>query len=241
MTGIELISSSLRLIGALASGETPPGAEGADSLVILNQMLDSWNSERLSVFTIARQEFSLTTSQQEYTMGSGGDFDVVRPARIERASIIQTANPSQPLELPLEILDTQGWQRVNVKNITSSLPRIVYINYTFPLITLSYWPIPDTARDTALYTWTALTAFTLAADNLFPPGYLKAIRYNLAVDLAPEFGRTTPVEVAVQARESKGIIKAHNTPAPTMTLDVPGGEDRGYYDFYSDQPVGWRY
>ncbi len=55
MTGLELISSSLRLIGVLVSRETP---SGADELVILNQMIDQWNSARLSVFAITTQRRS---------------------------------------------------------------------------------------------------------------------------------------------------------------------------------------
>ena len=240
MNGNDLIASSLRLIGVLASGENATGAEGADGLTILNQLLDEWNSERLIVFTINRQTFSLTVNQQDYTMGTGGNFNVARPQRIERASIIQLSNPAQPLELQIEILDAQGWQRIPVKNIASTLPRVVYINYGFPLITLSYWSIPNVAVDTALYTWTALAAFDLTTDRTFPPAYLKALRYNLAVDLAPEYGRTTPVEVAVQAAESKAKIKSFNTPRPIMRVDIPSGGDEGDYNWITDLPVSGR-
>ena len=244
MTGNELIASSLRLIGALASGETPSGAEGADALVILNQMIDEWNSERLSVFAITTHEFTLVANQQLYTMGKSGspDFNVVRPARIERASIIQLANPSQPLELPIEILNEQGWQRIPVKDISSTLPQVVYIDDAFPLRNLSYWQTPSIEVKTKLYAWTALTAFTLAADNLFPPGYEEAIVYNLAVRLAPEFGRTTPVEVAVVAAESKGVIKSLNTPKYEMSVDAAlrGDGGGGQYNWRSDTPAGRR-
>ena len=45
------INGALRLIGMLAEGETPSAATSADSLTALNQMIDSWNTERLSVFS----------------------------------------------------------------------------------------------------------------------------------------------------------------------------------------------
>ena len=54
MTALELISGSLRLIGVLATKETPPATESADPLLILNQMVDSWNSERPAVFSITK-------------------------------------------------------------------------------------------------------------------------------------------------------------------------------------------
>ena len=244
MTGNELIASSLRLIGALASGETPSGAEGADGLVILNQMIDEWNSERLSVFAQTIHEFTLVANQQLYTMGKDGspDFDVVRPARIERASIVQLSNPSQPLELPIRILNEQGWQAIPVKDITSTLPQVVYIDDAFPNRNLRYWQTPSIEVKTRLYAWTPLAAFTLAGDKTLPPAYLKAIRYNLAVDLAPEFGRTTPVEVAVQAAESKGKLKSLNTPKYEMSVDpaLRGDSGGGQYNWRSDTSAGGR-
>ena len=241
-TGLKIIESSLRLIGALASGETASGAEGVEGLVVLNDMMDEWNSERLSVISQTIHEFTLVANQQLYTMGSGGDFDVVRPARIERASIIQLANPSQPLELPIRILNEQGWQRIPVKDISSTLPQVVYIDDAFPLRNLRYWQTPSIEVKTRLYAWTPLTAFTLAGNQTFPPGYLKALRYNLAVDLAPEFGRTTPVEVAFQARESKGKIKSLNTPKYEMSVDpaLRGDGGGGQYNWRSDTPAGGR-
>src|SRR5690242_5956509 len=86
-TSLDLIKSALRLAGVLGTGETPSAAEGQDALVILNQMLDSWNAERLMIYTVARQVFSLVANKQAYTLGSGGDFDTPRPPKIEYVSI----------------------------------------------------------------------------------------------------------------------------------------------------------
>jgi hypothetical protein len=40
----------MRMIGALASGETPTSAEANDGLVCMTQMLDSWSAERLTIY-----------------------------------------------------------------------------------------------------------------------------------------------------------------------------------------------
>lgn len=125
MNGGDLIASSLRLIGVLASGETPSGPESADALLILQQMLDSWQSERLNVFTISIDEFAMVPGQQTYTYGAGGNFNKPRPARIERMSVVWLANPAQPLELPLSIVDEGGWQAIPIKLINSTLPTVV--------------------------------------------------------------------------------------------------------------------
>ena len=75
ITGTDLISSSMRLIGALGSGETMTAAEASDGLMVLNGMLDSWLAERLMAFSILIQEFPLVANQGTYTLGPGGDFN----------------------------------------------------------------------------------------------------------------------------------------------------------------------
>ena len=50
----EQINGALRLIGALAEGEVPSSETSADALMALNQMLDSWNTERAVLYR--RQE-----------------------------------------------------------------------------------------------------------------------------------------------------------------------------------------
>jgi hypothetical protein len=235
VTGGDLIASSARLIGVLASGETLSGNEIADALVILNQMLDSWNSERLNIWTININEFPLTPGQQTYTLGTGGNFSIARPPKIERMSIVSLLNPAQPLELPLEMLTDAGWQAIPVKLISSSLPTLVYDDGAFPLRNLNYWCIPTIAVNTRIYSWNSLSVFNLTTDMTFPPGYLKAIRYALAVDLAPEFGRPVPPEVAAQAILSIAKIKQMNAPLTESRLDpVLAGNNRQLYNWISD-------
>src|SRR5271154_5020111 len=108
-TALDLIKSAMRVLNVLASGEEPSGAEAADGLGILNQMLDSWQIERLMIFTIQRvvndingNPFNLVSGQQVYKVGLGGDFNIPRPPRIARIGIISLNNTQQPLELPLE-------------------------------------------------------------------------------------------------------------------------------------------
>jgi hypothetical protein len=236
VTGGDLLASAARLIGVLASGETLSGNEIADGLLIAQQMMDSWQAERLNIFSITISEFPLTPGQQVYTLGTGGNFNVPRPAKIERMSIVSLLNPAQPLELPLEMLTEAGWQAIPVKLISSSLPTVVYDDGAFPLRNLNFWCIPTIAVNTRIYLWNALNTFPdTTTDVTFPPGYLKAIRYNLAVDLAPEFGRPLPPEVAAQAILSKAVIKNMNAPLIESRIDpVLSGDRKNIYNWISD-------
>ena len=50
-TASDQINRALRLLGVLAEGETPSAETSQDALIALNQMIDSWSTERLSVYS----------------------------------------------------------------------------------------------------------------------------------------------------------------------------------------------
>ena len=56
-TALDQIKAALRLIGQLAEGEGPSPQAAQDALTAMNQMIDSWNTERLSVFNTQDQVF----------------------------------------------------------------------------------------------------------------------------------------------------------------------------------------
>lgn len=246
MTGNDLIASSCRLIGVLSSGQTLPSDIATDAKLVLNQMLDSWDADRLTVFNITIAQFALVPNQQVYTYGIGGDFNGARPAKLYRASIVSLTNPSQPLELPIPIYTDKDWQEsIPVKNIDTSLPQGVYDDGAFPFRNLSFWPIPTVVVDTRLYGWTALTKFDdLTTDHTYPPGYAEALRYNLAVRLIAEMpGNYNAIMVPTTlelARQSLERVKTINLPDIQSNIDPTLLTKGGYYNYLSDMPVGYR-
>lgn len=243
MTGNQLIASALRLIGAIAAGETPTAQEATDALFVANEMLDSFNSEKLMIFTILRNPFTFVVNQQIYTLGIGGDFNIPRPARIERVSIIQQPLATQPLELPMGILDYTQWQGIPVKNTPTSLPQAVYPDYAFPLMNLNFWGVPTVPNQIVLYTWQALSQFSsLTTDLEFPPGYAECLRYNLALRLGPEWlgpGWNPGSFVVQNAMESKARVKSINIVPLLMVCDASlVGDGMAYYNYLDDSPAG---
>lgn len=222
MTALDLIKSSLRLCGVLATRENPSANEAQDALMILNQMIDSWNSESLMIYTIQRNVFDIVSGQQTYTLGNGGNFDMARPAKIQSYTIISLQNPSQPLELPLDVYTDVAWANVPVKNVPSSLPTAVYDDGSFPFRNLSYWAVPNVGSlQAGIYSWQAINRFLdLSTAYSFPPAYLKALRYSLAVDLCQEFlGKDPAPSIIQQANESRAKIKSLNSPLIGLRCD----------------------
>jgi hypothetical protein len=139
-----LITSALRLINVVASGEPVELSEANDSLMVLNQMIDGWNADGLSVFTTRSDDYALNIGQQEYTLGPGGDWNTNRPSRITSMSAILISNPSSPIEAQIAMYTVYQWQNMlPVKAVSSSFPQICYDDGGNPLRTLAFWPIPQ--------------------------------------------------------------------------------------------------
>jgi hypothetical protein len=58
----------------------------------------------------------------------------------------------------------------------------------------------------------------LATNLAFPPGYLRAFKYNLACEIAPEFGVEPSPTVQRIAMASKRDLKRINNPDDIMSM-----------------------
>jgi hypothetical protein len=205
----DLITGSLRLIGAVATGETPEAQELTDALGVLNQMIDSWSLERLTIYSLVAEEFALVAGTQRYSLGTGGTFNTSRPTGLQTVTI-KPVTSGTAYESPVDIIGEQQWAAITQKT-TQSVPNKVYPEGTYPLEYLNFYPCPDQAHTVVLWSAKPLTTFAAIGDTVaFPPGYLRALRYNLAIELAPEYGKPISQQVAMAATESKENIKRRN-------------------------------
>lgn len=225
MTARVLIEQSLRTLGVLMTGEAPTADEAEDARIALNQMLDSWSTERLTVFEVFTQDFNFVAGQAAYTVGTGGDFNVARPPRIERVSVID-ARQSPATEESVEIIrDLARWQRIYTKGTQDDDPYFARWDGAAAggLGTLTFFPVPSTAGPSVkarLYMWRAFAAVTsLDTDFELPQGYERAIRYGLAVELAAEYGKMPPPTVAANAGQAKYNVRRMNADAPELRCD----------------------
>jgi hypothetical protein len=219
LTARDLIRRSLTLIGILAEGENPSADQLADGITSLNDMLGSWSTENLLINSIVREVFSLVAGQDSYSIGTGGDFDTARPVMVEKVAFLDNvASPN--IETQMVLLAPSQWADISSKAL-SGQPQKAYLEGTNPLETMRLWPVPDSARQVVLYSQKPL--LTIASGNTsidLPPGYSKALRYNLAIELAPEYGRSCSAEVVTAAAESKSNVKRLNMATHLLTSDL---------------------
>lgn len=217
-TASDQINAALRLIGQLAEGETPSAATAQDALTALNQMLDSWNTERLSVFSTQDQVFNWPIGSRTATLGPTGTLGVgARPVLLDDASYFR--DPSTGISYGIKFINQQQYDGIAVKTVTSSYPQVMFANMTYPDVELVVYPVPSRLIEFHFISVEELTRpATLATTLAFPPGYLRAFKYNLACELAPEFGVEASPTVQRVAMTSKRNLKRINNPDDIMSL-----------------------
>lgn len=217
-TARALIASTLRLLGVLASNEPMPAAEAFDGLQTLNQLVDSWSNERLTIYVTTRLEVPLVGGQALYTWGiPGGDILQPRPVQVEGAVL---SLQGQELEWPLTPYSQTEYAALPLKTLTTLYPQLWQYTPTFPLGELRLWPVPQEAHTLGVWPWVPLTRFAdLDALVQFPPGYERALRAGLACDLSVEYGKEISPSIAAMLAEAKSSLKRTNTIVPTLGLD----------------------
>jgi hypothetical protein len=215
-TASDIIRRSLRIIGAIAGGETPSSTEETDALQVLNAMLDSWNTESLAVYAL-RDETLTLTGAASYTIGGGGALDTTRPVKIEAA--YERIGDS---DYHVKPASADAWYRLAAKSTSGEVAEWLYYEPSYPLGTLYLYPKPTTGV-LHLVTRVPLAAYSATDSLALPPGYQDAITYHLAIRLAPEYGRPVTPEVAALARAAKDSIQRVNFRVPIMSTGFEGG------------------
>lgn len=223
-SALDLITSSMRLATILASGETPTADEAIDGLKSLNDILENWSLERLSVWQIDNATLALTVGQASYTVGAGGNLNITRPVRVGASSFVRVSGA----DFPVEQWGMPEYDAVAVKDIGGIPQRLVYLN-EYPLGQIFLYPVPSQAMTLNLSFDRVLTfPVTLSTQLAFPPGYEKALRYTLATNLAPEYGVQPPPAVAAIAATSKGDLKRANKVRVLSAFDPMLQADTGF-------------
>ena len=216
-TAGDQINAALRLIGMLAEGETPSANTSSDALNALNKMIDSWNTESLSVFNTQDQMYSWTPGLKTQTLGPTGDFVGNRPVLLDDSTYFR--DPSSGISFGIKFINQQQYDGIAVKTVTSTYPQVMWINMEYPNITMTVYPVPTKVLEWHFISVEELDKpATLATNLTFPPGYLRAFKYNLACEIATEFGIEPPPNVARIAMTSKRNLKRINNPDDIMSL-----------------------
>lgn len=230
-TAGDQINRALRLLGILAEGETASAATSQDALVAMNQMIDSWNTERLSVFCTQDQIFSWPAGEIKRTLGPTGDFVGNRPIQLDDGTYYKA--PSG-VSYGIKFINQDQYNGIAVKTSTSTFPQVIFVNNTFPDVEMYVYPRPTQVLEWHFISVQELTQPALLNTELhFPPGYMRAFTYNLAMEIAPEFGVEPSPQVQRIAMTSKRNLKRINNPYDVMSLPYAVVANRQRFNIYA--------
>lgn len=230
-TAGDQINRALRLLGILAEGETPSASMSQDALMAMNQMIESWNTERLSVFCTQDQIFEWPSSQIKRTLGPTGDFVGNRPILFDDATYFKAPNG---VSYGIKFINQQQYDGIAVKNVTSTYPQVIFANMTYPNVEMYVYPMPTQVLEWHFVSVQELTEpATLSTQLHFPPGYLRAFTYNLAMEFSPEFGVEPSPQVQRIAMTSKRNLKRINNPDDVMALPYALVANRQRFNIYA--------
>ena len=229
-TAADQIYAALRLIGQLAEGEQPSADTAQDALAAMNQMIDSWNTERLSVFSTQDQVRIWPAGTMRMTLGPTGDLVGNRPILVDDATYFKYNNVSYGIKL----INQQQYDGIAVKTVQSTYPQVMFVNMTYPDIEMYVYPVPNSTLEFHFISVEELTQpASLSTTLAFPPGYLRAFKYNLACEIANEFGVEPPQTVQRIAMTSKRNLKRINNPDDVMTLPYEVLARRSRFNIYA--------
>lgn len=226
------INSALRLIGQLAEGETPSAETSNDALAAFNQMLDSWSTEHLMIYNTIDQVFTWPSGEILRTLGPTGDFVGERPVLLEDSTYYR--DPATNVSFGIKFINQQQYDGIAVKTVTSTYPQVMWINMEHPDITMTVYPRPTRPLEWHFISSQVLKQATSLNEVLaFPPGYMRAFKYNLACEIANEFGVEPPATVQRLAMTSKRNLKRINNGNDVMSMPYSLVATRQRFNIYA--------
>lgn len=235
-TVLDVVADAMSDLGILAPGEVPATDDVTSGMRALNRLVDQWAADRLMIYTQTRTTWNLTSNDETYTVGLGGDVNVARPVHINHVTYYDTAD-SVLVEHELVQMTDAAYALQKVKAQTNNTPTICYYNPTYPLATLTLWPVPQsTTLVGVLYAPEAVAEFTDSSTVLvLPPGYRRMIVKNLALEIAPSYGQEAGASVQQAAAESMAVVMRANRHISDLSFppDALIPSSRKFYNIFT--------
>ena len=200
-TANEIILSAFELIRVSDSEslQVPTIAQYNRAIQALNFMLSAWQADGLQLWARKTTSFSLTEGTINYEIGSGATINVNRPLKIYNAWRHDTVGNT---DVPIEVVSEKEYNEYNNKQ-QEGTPIALYYNPRYESNSvqegatakglISIYQPADANAVTAFSIFInyqrPFNDFTATTDTLdFPQEWNEAIKYGLAVRLAPVYG-----------------------------------------------------
>lgn len=157
----------------------------------------------------------------QITYTAPGDFAIARPLRIRAGYTRITASGNTGLDYWYDVINFDDYNEIGYKGVPGPWPYLVSLKTDFPYAHLFVYPAPQQAGEVHFFSDVILSDLTsTTAPFSLPQGYSRALKKLLAIELAPEYGKTPSPELLRQAWEARQFIKALNaSPVKKLRFD----------------------
>ncbi len=225
-TALNIITKAMLKAGILTKTEVPASDEANDALDALNDLLASWSNDSLLITARVTESFTLSAGTGEYTIGDGQDFDTVRPIKIIESHVRQGQ-----IDYPsMYLAPDEVYQGLQLKNI-QSIPELLNYTNNYPYGIIKLYPYPSIDYLLFITSEKELTQFTLNQTVNLAPGWNRALIYNLAVELCPEYGQKVDPLLLKIANDAKGQLS--KAIMRVRTMDAPPLTQIGQFDIWT--------
>jgi len=234
ITARDIIVQALRKLGIGTPGETLAADEMNACLDALNVMLKSWSGRSLLTTAQVQESFPLVGGLATYTIGPAviaPNFITVKPITVCSGFIRDQNNTDYPIGL----ISREEYNSFDTKSNTGLPENLFYdpgpTQQNIQTGMINLYLTPDSTNTYTLFIVSEKPFTTFATLNTaytFPDVYERAMIYNLAMELAPEYGKTIHPEVAASADEALDIVEAINSSNKRTIVDLglPGTSRR---------------
>lgn len=220
MVLLDIIKDMLEEIAVLGAGETPSAEDADVCMRAINNILDSWRLENLTVYDTTMVSAALPANTVSLAIGPALALNTTRPVRLEEGCYITVGN----LDFPLRIVERAEYNDIVLKTMNGPWPAICCYDANYPTGSVLFWP--QGACTVNLNVATVIPEFTLTSQSFaLPPGYRRALALTGAEEVATKFERQLSPATAVKARAARRSLKRSNVAVPQ--LDVAGQSDFG--------------
>lgn len=223
MNAREYIEWALQDIRAIGIGRAVTNEEAARALVRLNGMLGQWSIDGLVVPYRTVETLTLTGGTNPHTIGSGGTLNTGQPVSIHEAVVVVGG-----IDYRLDLMGLDEYQAIRDKTV-QGIPERYHFEPGNTLGSIYFDWVPAEAYTFRLASTKRFASFSaLTTDDVLPEEYDEAIANNLAIRLAPMYGKDTSAATkqlaAIALRKIRSRTAATRVPTLNFPADLqPGG------------------
>lgn len=207
-TGQDIIYGALRQISSVTPGEPIDGGEASNALTVVNRLLAAFSMEWGLINVTTTEPFPLVIGQTSYTIGSGGNFNTVRPDKIFNQWLYDSISG---IRYKIDLIADNQYNSIPLNTI-QSIPKVIYYDPQYPLGIIYIYPTASlTTYQLNLESYKPIAQFSSLTSTMNLPGeYFEELVLLTADELAPEYGYEMTQRQVQKVDQVKDLMKARN-------------------------------